>query len=85
MTPNNKQAIRKTMLDFLYRYRGKSVLFVPLSGEDKYIYVLVKGFQYFSKFLPSKEALERSIRNAEAHKRNGYDCYNSPLEHMIIS
>lgn len=62
---------KRTMLDFLEKHRGKSVLFGNLDDDDKQTFVLIKSFEYFG-FLPAKDRITRAIGNAEAQRRIGF-------------
>ncbi len=67
---------KKAMLDFLKKYRGKTVLFGTLEEADKVAFVMVKSFQYF-RFLPPKDRIQRTISNAEAQKLIGFAPWES--------
>lgn len=69
---------------FAKKYARKSVLFSSLSEQEKHTYVMVKQYNYFRNFLSVEESLKRAINNANVHRKNGYDVYSNPMEHMII-
>lgn len=69
---------------FTKKYTGKTILFSSLSEQEKYRYVMVKQYNYFRNFLSVEESLKRAINNANIHRKNGYEVYNNPMEHMII-
>lgn len=71
------------MLDFAERHCGNTVVFGGLSDEDKLAFVLIDTFDYF-KFLPPAERIERTIRNAEIHRKNGFVAWNAMGKLEII-
>ena len=76
---------RETMMEFVNRNRGKTVLFASLSEADKLAYVMVKTFNYYT-FLKGRERIERVIENALAHRKSNYEVYTRfPTECMRIA
>lgn len=66
---------KKLMLNFMDKYRGKTVRFLSLTAdEDKLGFVLVKSFQYFD-FLPKYDRIVRAMKNAEAQQSNGFKAW----------
>ena len=69
------KAAKKLMLNFMDKYRGKTVRFMSLtSDEDKLGFVLIKSFQYFD-FLPKYDRIVRAMNNAEAQAKNNFKAW----------
>lgn len=66
---------KRLMLDFMFKYRGKTVRFTSLvNDDDKLGFVLIKSFQYFD-FLPKYDRMVRAMNNANAQAKNGFKAW----------
>lgn len=65
----------RNMQEFTDSYKGKKFYFNNLSENEKYTYVLVDSFCYFSRFLNYKNTMDRCIANAESHKKDNYSFF----------
>lgn len=86
----SKREAKMRIKNFIKKNQGKTVLFCELDESDKMDYVLTKTYAYFSGNMKagfkSENALERAIKNAEAHKSNCFAFYNSNLtEHFVLA
>lgn len=64
------------ILDFVQKYKDKTVYFDKLSEADKYAFILTDQYNYHSRIVKPREALERAIRNADSHRKQGYLIYS---------
>lgn len=80
----NIDSLRMRVLAFVHKYSGRTVYFSTLDSFEQYTYVLLKGYHYFHKALPVREALIRAKTNADAHKKNNYSVFNSEAERIKI-
>ena len=63
---------KQAMKQFVTKYAGKAVLFRNLNDDEKFIYIMIKSFNYF-KFLGTYDRLTRAIQNANAHKESNFE------------
>lgn len=78
----NKPEMKNAIITFYNKDRGQSVIFCGLKNDnDKFIFILLKSYRYFKKFLSGKEAAQRALKNAEAHKESGF--VNYPFDKII--
>lgn len=76
---------RKAMMEFVNKYKGKTVLFAKLNDKERLIYVMVDSFSFYT-FLKGAERVQRAIDNAYAHKRSGFEFHLAyPTMSMHIS
>lgn len=62
-------------MKFVKNHAGQVVLFDCLDDGDKFSFVVVKTIMYFGRFVKGSNLMERAIRNAEAHRENGYESW----------
>ena len=77
-------SLRLRLLSFVHKYTGHTVYFSALDDMERYSYVLLKGYHYFHKVMPVREALLRAKKNADTHKANGYSVFDSASERIKI-
>lgn len=69
MTPQERS---RQIFEWATAHRGM-VIFDDLTDEyDKYMFVVTKTYTYYRKVYSIIPALERSYKNADSHKENGY-------------
>ena len=66
-----------TIMRFMDKYCGKTVRFKDLPADEQYAFVLTDQYNFHSKIVSSKEAIDRAVRNANSHKKNGYEIYSN--------
>ena len=76
---------KQKIIDFVNKYRGKTVLFNSLNESEKEAYSLTKIYRFHSYIVTNGEALRRAIDNTECHKKNNYNCFSDLTECMTIS
>lgn len=72
------------ILDFVQKYKGKTIYFDKLSEADKYAFILTDQYNYHSNIVSPKEALDRAVRNADSHREQGYLIYNGRNKKLKI-
>ena len=63
--------------EFTEKYKGKTVFFDALTDDEKYLFVVLDGWNYFGNKMAMRSgaALKRAMDNADAHKKNGYGVF----------
>lgn len=78
----NKIELKESIKFFYNNHKGKSVIFCGLKNdEERFVFVLLQGYKYFKSFLSGKEAAQRALKNAEAHKKDGF--INYPFDKIM--